>query len=152
MVCSLHMHSFKDSSNHKYCIVPLSAYNIIQEFTYHPNDTLPAILLGSLVPSALQKSADSFTPQVLNVGYTIMLDNYIFNHTIAQAFDGVDTNKPLSSFLYYNNPFSESCDVVSLSGSFVAHPDFRTIHTGKYHSSAANDQGSRVCVEPRGPN
>ncbi|KAF7326976.1 hypothetical protein MSAN_02493300 [Mycena sanguinolenta] len=92
--------------------VPLSAYNIIQEFTYHPNDTLPAVFLANIVPSVLQNPTDSFTPQLLNVGYTIALDNYIFNYTISQAFDGVN---PVSAFPYYNNPFSDSCDVANIT-------------------------------------
>ncbi|KAF7336490.1 hypothetical protein MSAN_02303700 [Mycena sanguinolenta] len=95
--------------------VPLSAYNIVQEFTYLPNDTLPAVFLGNLVPSALQNSADSFTPQILSLGYTIMLDNYIFNYTIAQAFDGVDTSKSVSAFPYYNNRLSDSCDMANIT-------------------------------------
>ncbi|KAF7336502.1 hypothetical protein MSAN_02304900 [Mycena sanguinolenta] len=88
--------------------VPLSAYNIIQEFTYHPNSTLPAVFLANIVPSVLQNPTDSFTPQLLSVGETIALDNSIFNYTISQAFDGVN---PVSAFPYYNNPFSDSCDV-----------------------------------------
>ncbi|KAJ6474140.1 hypothetical protein C8R45DRAFT_1217323 [Mycena sanguinolenta] len=71
--------------------VPLSAYNIVQDPT------------------------DSFTPQLLHIGDMIMLDDHIFNYTIAQAFDGVDTKKPLSSFLYYNNPFSKSCNVANIT-------------------------------------
>ncbi|KAF7372740.1 hypothetical protein MSAN_00479400 [Mycena sanguinolenta] len=95
--------------------VPLSAYNIVQEFTYHPNDTLPAVFLGKLVPSVLQNPTGSFTPQILDVGYTILLDNYIFNYTIAQAFDGVDTSKSVSAFSYYNNPLSDSYDVANIT-------------------------------------
>ncbi|KAF7336447.1 hypothetical protein MSAN_02298900 [Mycena sanguinolenta] len=95
--------------------VPLSAYNIIQEATYQPNATLPAVFLGNLVPSVLQNPTESFTPQLLHVGDMIMLDDYIFNYTIAQAFDGVDTSKPVSTFSYYNNPLSDSCDVANIT-------------------------------------
>ncbi|KAJ7311632.1 hypothetical protein DFH08DRAFT_1044906 [Mycena albidolilacea] len=70
--------------------VPLSAYNIVQEFTYHPNDTLPAVALSSLVPS----------------------------YTIVDAFDGLDEAKPVSSFSYYNNPLSEGCDVTNVTINF----------------------------------
>ncbi|KAF7374215.1 hypothetical protein MSAN_00303800 [Mycena sanguinolenta] len=93
--------------------VPLSAYNIVQEVTYQPNDTLPPIFLENLVPSVLQNPTSSFTPQLLSVGDTIALDNHIFNYTISQAFDS--TGKPLSSFLYYNNPLSDSCDVANIT-------------------------------------
>ncbi|KAJ6484786.1 hypothetical protein C8R45DRAFT_1214759 [Mycena sanguinolenta] len=95
--------------------VPLSAYNIIQEFTYRPNDTLPAVFLGNLVPSVLQNPTDDFTPQLLNVGDVIMLEDHIFNYTIGQAFDDGDTNIPVSSFLYYNNPLSDGCDVANIT-------------------------------------
>ncbi|KAF7343567.1 hypothetical protein MSAN_01977200 [Mycena sanguinolenta] len=95
--------------------VPLSAYNIVQEFTYQPNDTLPTVFLGNLVPSVLHNPTDSFTPQLLSVGETIVLDDNIFNYTIAQAFDGVDTSKPVSTFPYYNNPLSDGCDVANIT-------------------------------------
>ncbi|KAF7336508.1 hypothetical protein MSAN_02305500 [Mycena sanguinolenta] len=92
--------------------VPLSAYNIIQEFTYHPNDTLPAVFLANIIPSVLQNPTDSFTPHILNVGDRIALNNYIFKYTISQAFDGVN---PVPAFPYYNNPFSDSCDVANIT-------------------------------------
>ncbi|KAF7343596.1 hypothetical protein MSAN_01980100 [Mycena sanguinolenta] len=95
--------------------VPLSAYNIVQEFTYQPNDTLPTVFLGNLVPSVLKNPTDSFTPQLLSVGETIVLDDNIFNYTISQAFDGIDTSKPVSTFPYYNNPLSDGCDVANIT-------------------------------------
>ncbi|KAF7343628.1 hypothetical protein MSAN_01983500 [Mycena sanguinolenta] len=95
--------------------VPLSAYNIVQEFTYQPNDTLPAVFLGNLVPLVLQNPTNSFTPQLLNVGDIIVLDNYILNYTVSQAFDGVDTSKPVSAFSYYSNPLSDNCDVTNIT-------------------------------------
>ncbi|KAJ7311658.1 hypothetical protein DFH08DRAFT_449057 [Mycena albidolilacea] len=97
--------------------VPLSAYNIVQEFTYRPNDTLPAVALSSLVPSVLQQSANSFTPQLLTVGDVIKLNGSLFEYTIVDAFDGLDETKPVSSFSYYNNPLSEGCDVVRMASS-----------------------------------
>ncbi|KAF7343502.1 hypothetical protein MSAN_01970400 [Mycena sanguinolenta] len=91
--------------------VPLSAYNIVQEFTYWPNGTLPSIFLGGLIPSILQDPTDTgFTPQLLSIGDKIALDNYIYNYTIAQAFNGVNTTTPVSAFPYYNNPLSDGCD------------------------------------------
>ncbi|KAJ6451956.1 hypothetical protein C8R45DRAFT_87978 [Mycena sanguinolenta] len=94
--------------------VPLSAYNIVQEITYQPNGTVPAVLLSNLVPSILQNPTDSFSPQLLEVGDTIVMDGYIFEYTIAQAFD-IDTSKPVSAFSYYNNPLSHSCDVTNIT-------------------------------------
>ncbi|KAJ6484896.1 hypothetical protein C8R45DRAFT_1099044 [Mycena sanguinolenta] len=67
--------------------VPFSVYNMLQEATYQPNDTLPSILLGNFIASVLKNSADSFTPQLLNVGETITPENYIFKYTIAQVFE-----------------------------------------------------------------
>jgi hypothetical protein len=100
--------------------VPLSAYNIVQEFTYRPKDTLPAVALSSLVPSVFQPSANSFTPQLLTVGDIIKLNGSLFNCTIVGAFDGLDEAKPVSSFSYYNNPLSENCDVVRMASSNLA--------------------------------
>ncbi|KAJ7808480.1 hypothetical protein B0H14DRAFT_3881464 [Mycena olivaceomarginata] len=74
--------------------VPLSAYNIVQEFTYRPNDTLPALL---------------------TVGDVIKLNGSLFEYTIVDAFDGIDETKPVSSFSYYNNPFSDGCDVTNVT-------------------------------------
>ncbi|KAJ7692966.1 hypothetical protein B0H14DRAFT_2651552 [Mycena olivaceomarginata] len=78
---------------------------------YHASERLP----GNLVPSALQNPTNGFTPQVLNIGYKIPLNNYIFHYTISQAFDGVDTGKPVSAFSYYNNPLSDSCDATNIT-------------------------------------
>ncbi|KAJ7846485.1 hypothetical protein B0H14DRAFT_3138766 [Mycena olivaceomarginata] len=95
--------------------VPLSAYNIVQEFTYRPNDTLPALALSSLVPSVFQPSANSFTPQLLTVGDIIKLNGSLLEYTVVDAFDGLDETNPVSSFSYYNNPLSEGCDVTNVT-------------------------------------
>jgi hypothetical protein len=101
------------TSAYKTTTVPLSAYNIVPEFTYRPNDTLPAIALSRLVPSVFQPlDANSFTPQLLTVGDIIRLNGSLLDYTIVAAFDGLDETKPVSSFSYYNNPFSDGCDVV----------------------------------------
>lgn len=97
--------------------VPLSAYNIVQEFTYRPNDTLPAVALSSLVPSVFQQSANSFTPQLLTVGDVIKLNGSLFEYTIIDAFNDLDEDEPVSSFLYSNNPFSDGCDMVHVASS-----------------------------------
>ncbi|KAJ7342802.1 hypothetical protein DFH08DRAFT_938173 [Mycena albidolilacea] len=95
--------------------VPLSAYNIVQEFTYRPNDTLPALALSGLVPSVFQPSANSFTPQLLTVGDIIKLNGSLLEYTVVDAFDSLDETKPVSSFSYYNNPLSEGCDVTNVT-------------------------------------
>ncbi|KAF7336501.1 hypothetical protein MSAN_02304800 [Mycena sanguinolenta] len=70
-------------------LVPLSAYNIVQEVTYQPNDTLPPIFLNSLVPSILRNSPDSFAPQLLNQANIVIF--------------------------VLNNPLSDSCDVANIT-------------------------------------
>ncbi|KAF7343585.1 hypothetical protein MSAN_01979000 [Mycena sanguinolenta] len=126
--------------------VPLSAYNIVQEFTYQPNDTLPAVFLGNLVPSVLQNPTDSFTPQLLNVGETIVLHDSIFNYTISQAFDGVDTSKPVSTFPYFNNPLSDGCDVANLT--IQVQLTNYTLPGFNYWSSKVQASGIVVCYVP----
>ncbi|KAJ7798710.1 hypothetical protein B0H14DRAFT_3544229 [Mycena olivaceomarginata] len=91
--------------------VPLSAYNIVQEFTYRPNDTLPAVALSSLVPS------------LLTVGDIIKLNGSLFEYTVVDAFDGLDETKPVSSFSYFNNPLSKGCDVTNVTINFVLKGD-----------------------------
>ncbi|KAJ7854502.1 hypothetical protein B0H14DRAFT_3865464 [Mycena olivaceomarginata] len=51
--------------------VPLSAVDTVQQLTYRPNDTLPSIPLGNLIPSILHNPTTSFSPQVLTVGDVI---------------------------------------------------------------------------------
>ncbi|KAJ7927696.1 hypothetical protein B0H13DRAFT_2553583, partial [Mycena leptocephala] len=94
--------------------VPLSAYELDQEFTYRPNDSLPSLPLSYMVPKILQHSPSAFTPQILTVGDTIQLNNSVFSFTIVEAFDMVSA-QPVPSFSYYNNPFSSGCDVINMT-------------------------------------
>ncbi|KAJ6564034.1 hypothetical protein B0H19DRAFT_1067633 [Mycena capillaripes] len=97
--------------------VPLWAYDIDQEFTYRPNDTLPSLPLSYMVPQILQHQTAGFTPQILAVEDTIQLNNSVFNFTITEAFD---TNaQPVSSFSYYNNPFSSGCDITNMTAGIT---------------------------------
>ncbi|KAJ7162357.1 hypothetical protein C8R46DRAFT_1283197 [Mycena filopes] len=59
--------------------VPLSAYDVDQVFTYRPNDTLPALPLSNILPGILRHSIGDFTPQILNVGDIVRLNNSNFN-------------------------------------------------------------------------
>ncbi|KAJ6516815.1 hypothetical protein C8R47DRAFT_1088409 [Mycena vitilis] len=52
--------------------VPLSAYEIDQQFTYRPNDTLLPLLLSDLIPQIFQHQTSGFNPQLLSVGDTIV--------------------------------------------------------------------------------
>ncbi|KAJ7655533.1 hypothetical protein B0H17DRAFT_1146370 [Mycena rosella] len=92
--------------------VPLSAYEMDQESTFRPNDTLPPLPFSSLIPEILQHPTGAFSPQILTVGDTIQLNNSIFKFIITAAFNELDNTQPVSSFSYYNNPFSGGCDVV----------------------------------------
>ncbi|KAJ6468582.1 hypothetical protein DFH09DRAFT_1381104 [Mycena vulgaris] len=95
--------------------VPLSAYEVIQEFTYRPNDTLPPLPFSNLIPEMLQHPTGGFTPQILTVGDTFNLNSSMFNWTITAAFDELQNSQPVSSFSYYNNPFSDGCDVTDMT-------------------------------------
>ncbi|KAJ7272380.1 hypothetical protein C8J57DRAFT_1318657 [Mycena rebaudengoi] len=91
--------------------IPLAAYSIVQEFTYHPNDTLPRLPFSSFIPEILQHSTDSFAPHTLTVGDMIQLNNSAFKFTVKEV---LDNSRQVSSFSYYNNPFSDGCDVTNL--------------------------------------
>jgi hypothetical protein len=96
-------------------VVPPSAYTIVTEATHTPNASLPALSLSGLVPSILQESSysGSFSPQTLSTGQSIRPNGSIYSYNIVGAYNGFDTSQPVSSFSYYNNPLSDSCDVVS---------------------------------------
>ncbi|KAJ7829741.1 hypothetical protein B0H14DRAFT_3872884 [Mycena olivaceomarginata] len=97
--------------------VPLSAYTIVTEATYTPNASLPALPLSGLVPSILQQSSDSgsFSPQTLTPGQIISPNGSLFSYVITGAYDAFDTSQPVPSFLYYNNPLSDSCDITNMT-------------------------------------
>ncbi|KAJ7364545.1 hypothetical protein DFH08DRAFT_274470 [Mycena albidolilacea] len=97
--------------------VPLAAYEIVQEATYRPNDTLPPLLFSSLVPRLLQSPETTFSPQLLTVGETLVANNSVFNFTIVEAWD--ENLHLVPSFPYYNNPFSDGCDIENMTFSSV---------------------------------
>ncbi|KAJ7831361.1 hypothetical protein B0H13DRAFT_2679343 [Mycena leptocephala] len=97
--------------------VPLSAYTIVTEATYTPNASLPTLPLNGLVPSILQESSysGSFSPQTLTTGHIMRPNGSIYSYLITGAYDGFDTSHPVSSFSYYNNPLSDSCDITNMT-------------------------------------
>ncbi|KAJ7655538.1 hypothetical protein B0H17DRAFT_1146374 [Mycena rosella] len=95
--------------------VPLSAYDMDQESTFRPNDTLPPRPFSSLIPEILQHPTGGFSPQMLTVGNTIQFNNSVFKFNITAAFNELDNTQPVSSFSYYNNPFSGGCDVMAVT-------------------------------------
>ncbi|KAJ7660843.1 hypothetical protein DFH06DRAFT_1400225 [Mycena polygramma] len=97
--------------------IPLSAYDMVQESTYFPNNSVPALPMSNIIPPFLRASDATFAPQTLHVGDTFRLNNSLFSYTIVSAFDAVDNRKPVSSFPYYNNPFSNNCDVTNISAT-----------------------------------
>ncbi|KAJ7898335.1 hypothetical protein B0H14DRAFT_3573711 [Mycena olivaceomarginata] len=97
--------------------VPLSAYIIVTEATYTPNASLPVLPLSGLVPSIFQESSysGSFSPQTLTPGQILRPNGSIFSYNIVGAYNGFDISQPVTSFSYYNNPLSDSCDVTNMT-------------------------------------
>ncbi|KAF8179392.1 hypothetical protein K438DRAFT_1769094 [Mycena galopus ATCC 62051] len=95
--------------------IPLSAYDVVQEFTYFPNATLTELPMSNLIPSFLRDNTGSFAAQTWSVGDTFHLNNSIFQFTIASALDPIDRMEPVTSFSYSNVPFSENCDVTNVT-------------------------------------
>ncbi|KAJ7798971.1 hypothetical protein B0H14DRAFT_2617461 [Mycena olivaceomarginata] len=113
-------------------IVPLSAHETVQEVTYCPNDTLPSLPMSNFIPSILRTPTASFTPQVLAVRDVIFLNGSIFNCTIVKAFNGLEQNATsVTSFLYYNNPFSD-CNIVDMTLHTVLERGSSTIFWEKH--------------------
>ncbi|KAJ6488397.1 hypothetical protein DFH09DRAFT_1105628 [Mycena vulgaris] len=95
--------------------VPLSAYEVVQEFTSRPNDTLSPLPFSNMIPEMLQHPTGGFTPKILTVGDKFNLNNSGFDWTITRAFDELQNSQPVPSFSYYNNPFSDGCDVTKMT-------------------------------------
>ncbi|KAJ7858640.1 hypothetical protein B0H14DRAFT_3135416 [Mycena olivaceomarginata] len=97
--------------------VPLSAYTTVSEATFTPNASLPVLPLSGLVPSIFQESSDSgsFSPQTLTPGQIIRSNGSVVSYNIMGAYNGFNTSQPVTSFLYYNNPLSDSCDVTTMT-------------------------------------
>ncbi|KAJ7174818.1 hypothetical protein C8R46DRAFT_1252913 [Mycena filopes] len=68
--------------------IPLSAYEIVQESTYRPNDSLPPLLFSGLLPGLLQSPEDTFAPHILTVGENLVVNNSMLNITIIGACHG----------------------------------------------------------------
>ncbi|KAF8189244.1 hypothetical protein K438DRAFT_1833194 [Mycena galopus ATCC 62051] len=124
--------------------IPLSAYSIVQEATYRPNDSLPSLPLSNILPSILQNPAGDFAPQLLTVGDVLVLNNSIFNYTISEAFDGHDMTTPIFSFPYYNNPLSDNCDVTNITLNLVV---MKTTHKNDWEPQTQLS-GSITCRIP----
>ncbi|KAJ7623861.1 hypothetical protein DFH06DRAFT_1340184 [Mycena polygramma] len=97
--------------------IPLSAYEIVQEFTYFPNATVAPLPMSNIIPSFLRAPTADFSPQTLHVGDIFRLNDSLFSYTIVSAFDAANTRKQVTSFPYYNNPFSVNCDVTNMTAS-----------------------------------
>ncbi|KAJ7084951.1 hypothetical protein C8R44DRAFT_821765 [Mycena epipterygia] len=111
--------------------IPLSAYTVVLENTLRPNDTLPPLPFSNLIPGILQSSTEGFAPQSLSVGDMVHLNNSIFDFTITDAFaESFNNTQRIPSFSYYNNPFSDNCDVTQMAvnmsrapGPFISHAE-----------------------------
>ncbi|KAJ7611552.1 hypothetical protein DFH06DRAFT_1147565 [Mycena polygramma] len=100
--------------------------------------------MSQILPSFLHAPTD-FAPQTLHVGDTFRLNNSLFSYTIVSAFDALDNRKPVSSFPYYNSPFSESCDVTNLTASVTRTLGHSTVPYQYYGYDVA---GSVTCTRP----
>ncbi|KAK0220443.1 hypothetical protein IW262DRAFT_1461704 [Armillaria fumosa] len=92
--------------------IPLSAYDVVQEFTYNPNDTSPSLSFTNIIPAPLRHTAGDFTPQTFRVGDTIQIESSVFTVVIVKAMASGKFlyGTAVGSFPYYNNPLS-SCNV-----------------------------------------
>ncbi|KAF7356295.1 hypothetical protein MVEN_00961400 [Mycena venus] len=76
--------------------VPLSAYTIVSEATYTPQCFTSN--------ASIKRSCAIIRP-----------NGSIYNYIIEAAYDGFDTSRLVSSFSYYSNPLSDSCDVTTMT-------------------------------------
>ncbi|KAJ6487494.1 hypothetical protein C8R47DRAFT_1277231 [Mycena vitilis] len=90
------------------------------EATYFPNATIPDPPMSNIIPSFLRAPGPPFAPQTLRIGDTFPLNNKsLWTYTIATAFDRADNGTAISSFPYFNNPFSSSCDVTNITANIT---------------------------------
>ncbi|KAK6974064.1 hypothetical protein R3P38DRAFT_2812253 [Favolaschia claudopus] len=115
--------------------IPLSAYETVQESTYFPNSSVPAPPLSALVPSSLRLSTNQFSPQHLDVGQSFRLNNSALSYNITNAFDSVENERQVTSFPYYNNPFSQGCDVPTQSRKISPRSCISVWGSRQYHIS-----------------
>ncbi|KAK7007843.1 hypothetical protein R3P38DRAFT_2791982 [Favolaschia claudopus] len=94
--------------------IPLSGYETVEEFTYFPNASIAALPMQNLIPSFLRPATAKFSPQHLNVGQVFSLNGSAVSYTIQSAFDA-GSKESVLSFPYYNNPFSNNCDIQNIT-------------------------------------
>ncbi|KAJ6553396.1 hypothetical protein B0H19DRAFT_1377914 [Mycena capillaripes] len=104
--------------------IPLTAYDIVETFTYTPNETAAALPFSFLVPSLRRHSAGDFRPQTFEIGDSLRTNLSMFDYQISAAFtkenqpiefgDPVTLGIPVVSFVWSNNPLS-SCDVFGIT-------------------------------------
>ncbi|KAF9008573.1 hypothetical protein BDZ89DRAFT_1048151 [Hymenopellis radicata] len=99
--------------------VPLTAYDIVQEYTYTPNATIPPLPFSYLIPSFLKSPLPDFSPQTLHVGDVFQLNDSTEEYNITSLANGGD------SFLFYNNPLT-SCDVQNVTMQIPTNAYFPT--------------------------
>ncbi|KAJ6600330.1 hypothetical protein DFH09DRAFT_1271217 [Mycena vulgaris] len=73
--------------------------------------TLPPLPFSNMLPEMLQHPTGDFTPQIPAVGDTFNLNNFFINWAISAACDERNKTQPVQTFSYYNNLFSDGCDV-----------------------------------------
>jgi hypothetical protein len=105
-------------------LVPLSGYEIRQDFTYTPNGTGTTLPYSGIIPAPIRKRPSSFIPHTFVIGETFQTDSDfgVFDYVIESANyrdDTLGSSTPrvgaeVSSFLYMNHGLS-TCDVMSIT-------------------------------------
>ncbi|KAJ7108845.1 hypothetical protein C8R43DRAFT_184643 [Mycena crocata] len=95
--------------------IPLAAYDVVQIFTYTPNDTAPPLRFSNLIPSSLQHSAGDFMPQTFKIGDSLQTNLSLFDYQISTAWQPETfTRRKVAAFAWYNNPLS-NCDISNIT-------------------------------------
>jgi hypothetical protein len=103
-------------------IVPLSAYEVQQDFTYTPNDTVNIPPYSNLVPASLRRDHSDFIPHTFVMGEAFQTNFTAFDpYKIVAAYTREDTPgsvprvlSKVPSFAYMNYDF-KACDVTDIT-------------------------------------
>jgi hypothetical protein len=103
-------------------LVPLTAYDVVQDFTYTPNDTTKSQTLpfSNLVPASLRRNPGDFTGHTFNTGDSFKTTNLIFRYTVGKVLPpstdpDASSGKIVSDFIFRNYGLANTCDVYQIS-------------------------------------
>ena len=118
-----------------YILVPLSAYETQQDFTYTPNNTANVLPFSNLVPAPFHKHSVKFTPHTFVMGENFQTDlGALSGYRMISAYSRNDTpgssiplaTSKLPSFVYMNYDLS-SCDVLFITLAVDIQPPGETM-------------------------